>query len=133
MVEHAKMQPGPFRHVQIIDWPERLQQAEKVEGAVERADLAVGGDHSDGMFADADRPDHEPFRPDFGELWTPSQAGDDRRILGCADDDGAVAIDIPRDRYGAAEQTRATVDELGADGCAVALVPETTMDFIRDR
>src|SRR5262249_15615599 len=45
MIEHAPLQPRPLAHVQFVDRLKRLHQAQEVECAVERADLAGGRDH----------------------------------------------------------------------------------------
>src|SRR5262249_29118662 len=116
MVEHAPLQPGPLTDVQFVNRLKRLQQAQEVESAVERAYIAVGRDHGHGMRAELQRTDTESFRPKIGELAPPFEARYQRRTLRRSNDHGAVAFNLLRDRNRAAEQARTTTNEFAANG-----------------
>ena len=65
VIEHPQLHLRPLRDVESIDRLPRLHQAQEVVGAVQRADLAVGGDRDDGTIADSCRAndDSPPARP----------------------------------------------------------------------
>src|SRR5262245_6105850 len=116
MVEHAPLQPRPLTDVQFINRLKRLHQAQEVESAVERADLAVGGDHGHGMRAEFQRTDTESFRPKIGEVAALFESPYQRRTLRRSHDYRAIAFNFLCCRNRTAEQARTTINELAANG-----------------
>src|SRR5262245_54391591 len=116
MVEHPTLQPRHLADVQFVNRLKRLHQAQEVESAVERADLAVGRDHGHGMRAELLRTDTESFNPKLGQLALPFEAGYQRRTLRRSHDYRAVAFNFLCGRNRTAEQARTTINEFAANG-----------------
>src|SRR2546428_2181511 len=75
MVEHAKLQMRALAYIERGNGLQRLNQTQKIERAVERADIVARRDNRNRMAFEAGRKDHEPFRSEHGKLSIPSQRG----------------------------------------------------------
>ena len=75
---------------EVFDRLAGLHQAQEMEGTVESADFACGGDGDDWMIGHFDGANEIAFRAELGEFGGPVQLGDGGGVVGGADDYGTV-------------------------------------------
>src|SRR6266478_1464657 len=98
MVEHAKLQMRAFAHIERSNWLECLNRTQKIERAIERADIVARRDNRDRMAFEAGRTDHEPLRSERGKLSIPSQRGYVSGRFRRSGDDDSIAFDVVRQK-----------------------------------
>src|SRR2546425_1794849 len=99
MVEHAKLQMRALAYIERGNGLQRLNQTQKIERAVERADIVARRDNRNRMAFEAGRTNHEPFRSERGKLSIPSQRGYVSGRLRRSGDDDSIAFEAVRQKH----------------------------------
>ncbi len=101
-----------FCDVQRIDRPVRLQQAQEMKRAIERAKIVDAGDHGDAMTAKARRSDDVSLLTTGPELRVEPEVGNHCRRRRRANDEGAISGDVANGRNRRVEQAGQATTEL---------------------